>query len=148
MASNGLIANPSKTVFMILNNRSSQEEIGLEIKVGREIIKESDHTKLLGVGIQYTQKWDIHVKNLTNSLNDRLFQIRRIKSQIPKEHLMKVVHSIFNSIQFKSVSFQKFLRRYNFYNEYRKHQIININTWLSIYFLFAQFSTVECVSTI
>ena len=102
MASNGLIANPSKTVFMILNNRSSQEEIGLEIKVGREIIKESDHTKLLGVDIQNTQKWDIHVKNLTNSLNYRLFQIRRIKSQIPKEHLMKVVHSIFNSIQFNS----------------------------------------------
>ena len=32
MAFNGLVANPRKMVFMILNNRSSEEEDGLEIK--------------------------------------------------------------------------------------------------------------------
>ena len=58
----------SKTVFMILNNKRSKEEVGLEITVGTETIRESDHTKLLGVEIQNTQKWNIHVKNLTNSL--------------------------------------------------------------------------------
>ena len=31
MASNGLIANPSKTVFMILNNGKNEEEERLEI---------------------------------------------------------------------------------------------------------------------
>ena len=41
----------SKTVFMILNNKRSKEEVGLEITVGTETIRESDHTKLLGVEI-------------------------------------------------------------------------------------------------
>ena len=60
MASNGLVANPSKIVFMILNNKRSKEEVGLEITVGTETIRESDHTKLLGVEIQNTQKWNMH----------------------------------------------------------------------------------------
>ena len=42
------------TVFMILNNRKNEEEERLEIKVGQETIKESEHTKLLGVEIQET----------------------------------------------------------------------------------------------
>ena len=85
------------TVFMILNNRKNEEEERLEIKVVQETIKESEHTKLLGVEIQESQNWNVHIQNLKNALNFRLFQIRRIANQIPKDKLMRVVHSIWMS---------------------------------------------------
>ena len=58
---------------MILNNRKNEEEERLEIKVGQETIKESEHTKLLGVEIQESQNWNVHIQNLKNALNYRLY---------------------------------------------------------------------------
>ena len=97
MASNGLVANPSKTVFMMLNNKTRSTVERLEINVGGDMIEQSEHTKLLGMEIQESQKWSIHFKKLKEALNYRLFQIRRISNQIPKEQLNKVVHSIWMS---------------------------------------------------
>jgi hypothetical protein len=94
MASNGLVANPQKTVFMILNNKSGERQT---IEVGNDKIEESEHTKLLGMEIQENQKWSVHFKKLKNALNHRLFQIRRIRNQLPKEQIMKVVHSLWMS---------------------------------------------------
>ena len=39
-------------------------------------------------------KWNVHIKNLINALHYKLFQIRRISNQKPREQLMKVVHSV------------------------------------------------------
>ena len=97
MASNGLVANPKKTVFMVMNYRIQEKEDKTNIMVGQDKIIRSSHTKLLGVEIQENQKWGVHLKNLKNALNHRLFQIRRIANQLPKEHMMKVVHSIWFS---------------------------------------------------
>ena len=97
MASNGLVANPTKTVFLMLNSKRSDTEEKLVINVDDERITQSDHTKLLGMEIQEDQKWDTHYTNLRNALNFRLFQIRRIANQIPKDKIMRVVHSIWMS---------------------------------------------------
>ena len=48
MASNGLVANETKTVFMILN-MNSQEKLKKEfehIQIGKDLVKRSDSTKL------------------------------------------------------------------------------------------------------
>ena len=97
MASNGLVANPSKTVFMLLNYRREESEEKKKIKVGEAMIEQEDHTKLLGMEIQETQKWNLHFKNLKSALNFRLYQIRRLAGQIPKDKLMSYVHSIWVS---------------------------------------------------
>ncbi len=39
MASNGLVANPSKTVFMMLNSKQKENELPKKIKVGDHGIK-------------------------------------------------------------------------------------------------------------
>jgi hypothetical protein len=46
MASNGLVANPSKTILLILNKNSGEE---IEIKIGEMKIKQDKEAKLLGV---------------------------------------------------------------------------------------------------
>ena len=97
MASNGLVANPSKTVFMMLNQKRKANESPMTIKVGETLITQEESTKLLGIQIEESQKWNLHLTQLTKTLNSRLFQIRRIKNQIPKGCIMKVVQSLWFS---------------------------------------------------
>ena len=52
---------------------------------------------LLGIFIEESQEWDVHFKKLTTSLNQRLWVIRRIKRQIPKEKLIGIIHSLWIS---------------------------------------------------
>ncbi len=51
MASNGLVANPTKTVFMMLKNKKKEKEGNRKITVGDHQIQESKSTKLLGMMI-------------------------------------------------------------------------------------------------
>ena len=99
MASNGLVANAKKTVFMVLNMTKSECESGLakEIKVGNETVPRSVNTKLLGIIIDDKQKWKEQISDLTNQLNKRTFAIRRISNQLPKKEVLKVVQCLWMS---------------------------------------------------
>ena len=97
MASNGLVANQGKTEFLLLNEKAS-DVFGLnEIIVGDTTIKRTSHTKLLGMQIEDSQEWNEHLKLLKSGLNHRLFLLRRIAQQIPRNKLMTVVHSLWVS---------------------------------------------------
>ena len=96
MASNGLVANNSKTEFLLLNEKNKDVPL-TEIKVGDSAIMRTKHTKLLGVKIEESQEWDEQLKTTITSLNHRLFIIRRIAQQIPQNKLMSVVHSLWIS---------------------------------------------------
>ena len=82
MASNGLVANQAKTVFMILNEKRSSKTINpRQIKVGDMWINQSVSSKLLGMEISDNQDWQDHfhgAKGLLSSLNQRLFAIKRL----------------------------------------------------------------------
>ena len=98
MASNGLVANPSKTEFMILNNKNNG--VPRKIRVGNSEVEEVKSAKLLGMTMDNDQKWTNHFwgkKGLLNALNQRLFAIRRIANHIPKEKLHQVAHSLWMS---------------------------------------------------
>ena len=96
MASNGLVANASKTVFMLLNITKSdaEKEISKSITVGDTQVPRSNSTKLLGIEIDEKQNWNEHFNSLVNSLNKRTFIIRRISNHIPRKQMMKVTQSI------------------------------------------------------
>ena len=84
MASNGLVANPSKTTLMILN---SKERTPLEIKVGDSTVNQVPTAKLLGVKIDESQKWKSQISGkggVISALNQRLFLINRLKNQVDK----------------------------------------------------------------
>ena len=99
MAPNGLVANANKTVFMIINLSKSEceNELAKEIMVGEDKVTRSSDTRLLGVSIDDTQKWHVQLSDLTNSLNNRTFAIRRISNQLPKNEVLKVVQSLWMS---------------------------------------------------
>ena len=98
MASNGLVANPSKTEFMLLNNK---ENVGQnKIKVGETEVKEVNSAKLLGMMLDNDQKWTSHFwgkKGLLKALNQRLFALRRVANHIPKDKLRHVASSLWMS---------------------------------------------------
>ena len=97
MASNGLVANESKTEFLMLNEKRKNEEPLTEILVGNSLVKKTASTKLLGVIIDENQDWQQQLKTVVTSLNHRLFVIRRIQNQLPKDKLLCVVHSLWMS---------------------------------------------------
>ena len=97
MASNGLVANQSKTEFLLLNEKQALTHPLTEIRVGDTIINRTQHTKLLGIQIEESQEWNVHLKSLMSSLNQRLFIIRRVSQHIPKCKIMNIVHSLWVS---------------------------------------------------
>ena len=99
MAANGLVANPSKTAFILLNaKKESQNKI--EVKIGNSIIEKQKSAKLLGMKFEETMNWQEHIHGkggVITSLNQRLFLIRRLKNQLNKNALNRVAESIFTS---------------------------------------------------
>ena len=84
MASNGLVANAIKTVFMILNMTKTEceSELAKEVLIDGARVERSKATKLLGVTIDDKHNWKEHFSStngLVNALNRRTFSIRRIK---------------------------------------------------------------------
>ena len=97
MASNGLVANQSKTEFLVLNEKNKNDGSLDQIQVGDTAVNKTGSTKLLGIFIDEAQNRNEHYKALKTALNQRLFVIRRIKRQLPKEKVMTVVHSLWVS---------------------------------------------------
>ena len=100
MASNGLVANPKKTVFMILGLTKEEKKLPLKVKVGDSYIEKSENTKLLGVTINEKLNWEDHYigkKGLISCLNRSLSAIRRVVNQIPKKSLPKIEDSLWTS---------------------------------------------------
>ena len=97
MASNGLVANQGKTEFLLLNEKAGDMDRLKEIVVGETTIVRTSHTKLLGMQIEDSQEWNEHLKLLKSGLNHRLFLIRRIAQQVPRNKLMTLVHSLWVS---------------------------------------------------
>ena len=101
MASNGLVANQKKTVFMLLNHKiHDADELPIRIRVGENLIAQEKTTKLLGVMIEDNQGWkeQFYGKNgLISSLNKRLFAIGRVAQQIPHDKLIQLAHGLWIS---------------------------------------------------
>ena len=99
MASNGLVANPKKTTFIILNQRQRKEEI-VSIKIGNEIVNQEKSAKLLGVSFDSNQGWKTQIYGsggVIMSLNRRLFAIRRLKNHLNEKCLLKLADGLFTS---------------------------------------------------
>ena len=100
MASNGLVANPNKTVFMLINNKSKPDTEKVKIQVGENLIEQENSTTLLGMKIQDNLGWKNHflgTNGLIPSLNKRLYAISRIKKYIPAEKLPRLAHASWTS---------------------------------------------------
>ena len=99
MASNGLIANPKKTAFIILNQKFDAEN-EISIKIGKEVVVQVNSAKLLGMTFESNSKWTEHIYGtggLLASLNQRLFFIRRLKNHVGAAAILKISNGLFVS---------------------------------------------------
>ena len=58
MASNGLVANPSKTSLLFLNNKVKGDPV--ELHIGTAKIIQENSAKLLGMTLDDNQTWTTH----------------------------------------------------------------------------------------
>ena len=98
MASNGLVANPKKTTFIILNRKANLDPI--TIKIGKEVITQEKTAKLLGMSLDDNQQWKTHITGtggVISNLNQRLYKLRRLRNHVNEKCLQKVANSIYTS---------------------------------------------------
>ena len=91
-ASNGLIANASKTSFVILNLKKKDKQDGpITVKIGNEIVTQVESANLLGVTFNEKQDWKNQIhgpKGIILDLN------RRLKNHLIKQALLEVANGL------------------------------------------------------
>ena len=98
MASNGLVANSSKTSFLLLN--AGRTDYDVTVRIGEDQVKREESAKLLGIQFQDSLQWKNQIfgkGGLISSLNSRLYIIRRLKGHLTLKNVLKVVDGIFTS---------------------------------------------------
>ena len=95
MASNGLVANPSKTHLLVLNYNSDEK---LTIKINGCDIVQTENENLLGITFSDTLKWSAQIDQLIANLNRSFFLIRRLSNRHSKDLLVKVANGTIMSI--------------------------------------------------
>ena len=81
MASNGLVANPSRPTLIILNFKSA---VPILIKIGDSIVQQEEEAKLLGAKICENQKWNKQISgtggSCFSSQPEKLLNQKTVKS--------------------------------------------------------------------
>ena len=98
MASNGLVANPNKTSFLMLNHKQKVPQ--LRLRIGREEVAREETATLLGVQFQDNQQWKTQIYGkggVISSLNSRIYMLRRLKSHLTMKSILKLVDGLFMS---------------------------------------------------
>jgi hypothetical protein len=79
MASNGLFANPSKTNFIVINDK--EDGAGeREVQVGNVKVKQEKSAKLLGITMNENLRWNTQIYGINGtipSLNARTFIVKK-----------------------------------------------------------------------
>ena len=82
MASNRLVANPTKATLLLINNK---EEGAVQFTVGNATVSQEKTSKPLGVKIDDNMNWNEHVYGkggLISSLTQRTHMIKRLRNHI------------------------------------------------------------------
>ena len=96
-ASNGLVANPSKTKFLLLRSKANKSWPVCSVKIGEHIINESKAEKILGVIVNNRLNWSDHFEHLDSTLRQRAGIIKRLGFKIPRKAVIKLLDGIMYS---------------------------------------------------
>ena len=87
-------------MLLNLTKHECESHLSKNITINNCLVERSTSTKLLGLTIDEKQNWKEQIEGsngLVNALNYRTFTLRRIKNQIPRNELIKVVQSLWMS---------------------------------------------------
>jgi hypothetical protein len=101
MAVNKLVANPSKTSFLLIRGKKNKKWEETSIKIGNSPVKESACEKILGITIQNNLKWNEQHNNTVNALRYKVFIIRRLVYHLPRWAIVKLLDGIiFSNVRY------------------------------------------------
>jgi len=94
-ASNFLVANASKTSYMVVRTGNNEEhETKLSLKVAGSEIEESKTMEMLGLTLSNNLKWDDHINKLIRTLKGVNGLLSRLAAHVPRQSLLPVVHGL------------------------------------------------------
>ena len=76
---------------MILNSKKDLAASPICINIGKVKVQAESNAKLLGIHLDDNQKWKSQIQHTINSLNTRLYLLRRMAKAISKDRLKKSV---------------------------------------------------------
>ena len=94
--SNSMVNNSDKAA-LLYNSQGKASSITVE-NVGGVALTSSTTEKLLGLHINSSFEWDSHIEKISTELRKRTGLLKRIKERLPKDKLIMVAESIFNSV--------------------------------------------------
>jgi len=96
MASNELIANDSKTAFILFGKRQ-EDKTPIKLNIGNAEIMEQTSLKLLGLTFSNDLKWNEHTEHTLNTLNHRLYLFKHARSKLPDSIIPSVANALITS---------------------------------------------------
>ena len=92
MASNQLVANPTKTKVMIVGGGGAES-----VQVDGDRIPSSNSEIVLGMKISSDLSWAEHVEDVHKTLTQRLHLLKRMSYKIPRTSVRMIADGIFQS---------------------------------------------------
>lgn len=89
LQTNFLTLNTSKTKSMLFGTQAKIRRIeeSLHVKIGDNTIDNVDHFKYLGVWLDQSLSWSVHIGKITKNVNKRVGVLRRVRSVLPQHTL-------------------------------------------------------------
>ena len=92
-ASNELVANPSKTAFLMFRPGKSNGAPS-SVRIDNTEIQESRSERILGIQVQSSLLWDDHISKVTSKVNYGLATVRQLRGLMTKKALTMIAEGI------------------------------------------------------
>ena len=93
LSANKLSLNVSKSVMVIFRSARKNLNRNIEIKINKEVIKEKEYTKYLGIILDNTLNWDKHIKHVNIKISKGTGILARLRHLVPKETVRSLYFS-------------------------------------------------------
>ena len=101
---NSLILNLDKTYFMHFVTKPNLA-VDLQISYKADIISATNTTNFLGLSLDSSLSWKLHIEHLSSKLNSACYLIRSLRSVISRQNLRTIYFSYVHSIMVYGIIF-------------------------------------------
>jgi len=101
---NCLSLNTEKAYYIHFKTKNSQP-IGISICIDNNRISNNLYTKLLGLIVENTLSWKLHIDHLINKLSTACYIIRSVKPCVNTNTIIMIYHSLFHAVMTYGIIF-------------------------------------------
>ena len=96
---NSLSLNNDKTKLLVIAPPNISRGIGtVDIKINNILIEQCNHLKCLGLTIDNTLNWNLHINNIAKACNSRISSLYKIQNYVPLKYKMMLAHALVISL--------------------------------------------------